>query len=224
MLTHFAFVFMYFHETRYFFSLTAWGSVLVLLLRNLSYLKGLQNLLRVFGLGVRLGRQHRHCFGSDSFAWRPTACWHACIQNAGMSDGGFHSGSEFGWRQWLLSQVFHGVGVIQEGGCVWLCWMASFQDFWHFQAFKNSLADGESLYVLLKDPLCFLLGPCILICLMQLPLSPFPKGCAWEINNNKVNSSHKNCKDLGKNQGRPEGTAQGGYNIDVRAFVITNKI
>lgn len=72
---------------------------MVLLLRNASYLKGLQNLLRVFGLGIRLGCQHRHSFGGDSFAWRPAACWRAGVQNAGPSDGGLHSGSELGWGQ-----------------------------------------------------------------------------------------------------------------------------
>lgn len=58
--------------------------------------------------------------------------------------------------------------------------MASFQNFWHLQAFKNSLADGEPLDVLLKDPLCLFLGPCVLIGFMQLPLSPLSKGWARE--------------------------------------------
>ena len=58
--------------------------------------------------------------------------------------------------------------------------MASFQDFWHLQTFKNSLADGEPLDVLLKDALRLLLGPCVLIRLMQLPLSPLSKAQAWD--------------------------------------------
>lgn len=58
--------------------------------------------------------------------------------------------------------------------------MASFQNFWHLQALKNSLADGEPLDVLLKDALCLLLGPGTLIRLMQLPLSPLSKGQAGE--------------------------------------------
>lgn len=134
--------------------------------KNSSYLKSLQNLLRAFGLGVRPGCQHRHCIWSDGFAWRPSACCRIALWDTGASDGGLNRGSELGRGQRLLPQVFHGAGVIREGGHVWLCRMASFQDFWHLQAFEDSLTDGEPLDVLLEDPLCLLLRPCVLVSLM----------------------------------------------------------
>lgn len=88
-----------FLESEGFFPQTTQSSLPICLSKNSSYLKSLQNLLRGFGLGVRLGCHHRHCTGRDGFAWRPTAACCAGLWGTGASNGGFNCGSELGWRQ-----------------------------------------------------------------------------------------------------------------------------
>lgn len=55
--------------------------------------------------------------------------------------------------------------------------MTSFQDFWHLQTLEDSFANGEPFDVLLEDALSLLLGLCVLVRLMKLPLSSLS---AWE--------------------------------------------